>query len=167
MEQTSTLPGIGIKPLLSLKRHHRLSIVLFLLVLAVGMPVVWIKGQSTYSAEAVFQVSPRYMKNLKSDQEVELQSNSQYREFVNHLQNTDLRYDVIGKGLDLLLEKDIDARPPALTRREYIERLQRSSLTLAPPDTSRVRGRPDGGPDDKTHRHRIVNAVTTAVLATP
>ena len=166
MEQTSTLPGIGIKPLLSLKRHHRLSIVLFLLVLAVGMPVVWIKGQSTYSAEAVFQVSPRYMKNLKSDQEVELQSNSQYREFVNHLQNTVLRYDVIGKGLDLLLEKDIDARPPALTRREYIERLQRSILTLAIPDTYMVRVRLDGGPDDKTHLHRIVNAVTTAFLAT-
>jgi succinoglycan biosynthesis transport protein ExoP len=166
MEQTSTLPGTGIKPLLSLKRHHRLSIVIFLLVLAVGMPVVWIKGQSSYSAEAVFQVSPRYMKNLKSDQEIELQSNSQYREFVNHLQNTVLRYDVVGKGLDLLLKKDIDTRPSSLTRREYIERLQRSILTLAIPDTYMVRVRLDGGPDDKTHLHRIVNAVTSAFLET-
>ena len=166
MDQTSTLPGIGIKPLLSLKRHYRLSIVLFLLVLIVGMPVVWIKGQSTYSSEAVFQVSPRYMKNLESDQEVELQSNSQYREFVNHLQNTVLRYDVVGKGLDLLLEQGIDTRPPALSGREYIERLQRSILTLAIPDTYMVRVRLDGGPDDKAHLHRIVNAVTTAFLET-
>ncbi len=79
MEQTANLPGIGIKPLLSLKRHYRISIILFFLVLIAGSPMVWIKGKSTYSAEAIFQVAPRYMKNLESDSEVELQSNSQYR----------------------------------------------------------------------------------------
>lgn len=166
MDQPTPLPGIGIKPLLSLKRHYRVSLALFLGILVLGMPVVWIKGQSTYSSESVFQVSPRYMKNLESDQEVELQSNSQYREFVNHLQNTVLRYDVVGKGLDLLLEQGLDTRPPALTRREYIEHLQRTVLTLAIPDTYMVRIRLDGGKDDKPHLHRIVNAITTAFIDT-
>jgi Mrp family chromosome partitioning ATPase len=166
MDQPTPLSGIGIKPLLSLKRHYRISIALFLGILVLGMPVVWIKGQSTYSSESVFQVSPRYMKNLESDQEVELQSNSQYREFVNHLQNTVLRYDVVGKGLDMLLEQGLDTRPPALTRREYIERLQRTVLTLAIPDTYMVRIRLDGGKDDKPHLHRIVNAITTAFIDT-
>ncbi len=77
METPTPAPSLGIKPFLSLKRHYRVSIILFFLVLVVGLPAVWIKGQSFYSAEAIFHVSPRYMKNLESDSEVELQSNSQ------------------------------------------------------------------------------------------
>jgi len=166
MDQTTRQSGIGINPLLSLKRHYRVSVVLFFVILALGMPVAWIKGQSTYSAEAVFQVAPRYMKNLESDAEVELQSNSQYREFVNHLQNTVLRYDVLEQALAALKERGIDTRPPALTRREYIERLQKEILTLAIPDTYMVRVRLNGGADARPHLHEIINAVMTAFLET-
>lgn len=166
MTQTATTSGIRINPVLSLIRHYRVSIALFFLVLVLGAPVVWIKGQSMYSAEAVFQVSPRYMNNLETDLEVELQSNSQYREFVNHLQNTVLRYDVVDKALNLLQQKGIDTRPQGLSRREYIERLQRSFLTLAIPDTYMVRVRLDGGPDDRPFLHEIVNAVMASFLET-
>ena len=117
-------PGIGIKPLLSLQRHYRISIVAWLLVIVLGLPLVWIKGQSIYSAESVFQVSPRYMKNLKSDAEVELQSNQQYREYVNHLSKSVLRYDVLMRALVILREKGIDPKPPAWTDRKFIEKLQ-------------------------------------------
>jgi hypothetical protein len=41
MEQTSTLPGIGIKPLLSLKRHYKISVVVFFMIVVFGFPVVW------------------------------------------------------------------------------------------------------------------------------
>jgi Mrp family chromosome partitioning ATPase/uncharacterized protein involved in exopolysaccharide biosynthesis len=166
METPTSVPGIGIKPFLSLKRHYRLSIALFILILIVGMPAVWIKGQSVYSAEAVFHVAPRYMKNLESDAEVELQSNSQYREFVNQLQSTVIRYDVLERALALLQEKGVDTPPPAMSKREYIERLQKIIVTKAIPDTYMVRVRLDGGPGEKPHLHSIVNAVMTAFLET-
>jgi Mrp family chromosome partitioning ATPase len=166
MEQTANLPGIGIKPLLSLKRHYRISIILFFLVLIVGSPMVWIKGKSTYSAEAIFQVAPRYMKNLESDSEVELQSNSQYREFVNHLQNTVIRYDVLERALAMLKEKGIDTRPAGKTQRQYIERLQKTIVTRAIPDTYMVRIGLNGGPDDKKYLHAIINAVMASFLET-
>ena len=91
---TSQLPGRGIKPLLSLRKHYRVSLFISLLVVLIGLPVAWIKGQSVYTVESVFQVSPNYMKTLSSDKEVEFQSNSQYREFVEYRQA--LRRDPAG-----------------------------------------------------------------------
>jgi polysaccharide biosynthesis transport protein len=70
----SSLPGLGIKPLLSLRRHRRMAWVGFLLVLILGTPLALIKGRSFFVAEAVFQVQPSYMKNLEADKELELQS---------------------------------------------------------------------------------------------
>ena len=158
--------SLGIKPILSLKRHYRVSIALFFLILIVGLPAVWIKGKSTYSAEATFHVAPRYMKNLESDSEVELQSNSQYREFVNQLQNTVVRYDVLERALTMLEEKGIDTRPPALSKREYIEQLQRTLVTRAIPDTYMVRVQLSGSAGDKPHLHTTINAVMAAFLDT-
>ena len=101
---TSQLPGRGIKPLLSLRKHYRVSMVIWLVVILIGLPVAWIKGQSFYGAEAIFQVSPNYMKNLSSDKEIEFQSNTQYREFGNHLSNTVTRYDVVQRALNKLAQ---------------------------------------------------------------
>lgn len=69
------------------------------LVLLAGLPFAWIRGQSHFNSEAVFQVAPTYMKNLDADKELELQSNSQYREFVNHLSNTVVRQDVLERAV--------------------------------------------------------------------
>ena len=119
------------QPLLSLKRHYRISIVAGVVVVLLGLPVVWIKGQSSYMAEAIFQVSPTYMKNLESDKELELQSNSQYREYVNHLSKTVTRYDVLQRALNALKAEGVDTRPPALTERKYIEQLQQTVYVLS------------------------------------
>jgi polysaccharide biosynthesis transport protein len=159
-------PGIGIKPLLSLQRHSRISLLAWLLVIVLGLPVVWIKGQSTYSAESVFQVSPRYMKNLKSDAEVELQSNQQYREYVNHLAKTVLRYDVLARALVILREKGIDPKPAAWTDRKYIEKLQTTLYVRAILDTYMVRVGIQGGKADREHLHELVNAVMASFLET-
>ena len=166
MEQPASLPGTGFKPFLSLQRHARLSLLLFVLVWLIGVPVVWLKGRSTYSAEAIFQVAPRYMKNLESDQEVEMQSNQQYREFVNHLQNAVTRYDVLEGALAILQAKGIDSRPPALSKREYIELLQRTLATSPIPDTYMVRVQLEGDRSKKPYLHEIVNAVMRAFLDT-
>lgn len=161
---TSQLPGRGVKPLLSLRKHYRLSIIVWLLVMLVGAPLAWIKGQSYYSAESVFQVSPNYMKNLSADKELEFQSNSQYREFVNHLSSTVKRYDVVQRALKKLREAKIDVQPKALSERKYIELLQKQVSVRAVPDTYMVRIVLEG--EKKETLAEIVNAVTTSFLET-
>ncbi len=160
---TSTLPGRGIKPLLSLRKHYRLSIVIWLVIVLAGLPVVWIKGNYFYT-ESVFQVSPNYMKTLASDKEVEFQSNSQYREYVNHLSNTIRRYDVIELALKKLRDKQIDIQPEGMTERKFNEKLQKLLLVRAIPDTYMVRIGLEGA--DKESLDDIVNAVTDAFLET-
>ncbi len=161
---TSQLPGRGIKPLLSLRRHYRVSAFIWLLVLLAGLPVVWIKGQSYYGVESVFQVSPNYMKTLATDKELELQSNSQYREFVNHLSSTVKRYDVLQRALKKLREAQVDVQPKGLSERKYIEQLQKSVTVKPVADTYMVRIGMEG--PKKELLSEIVNAVTTAFLET-
>lgn len=161
---TSQLPGRGIKPLLSLSKHYRLSAAIWLLVVLVGLPVVWIKGQSYYGVESVFQVSPNYMKILATDKEVELQSNSQYREFVNHLSNTVRRYDVLQRALKKLRDAKIDVQPKALSERKYIEQLQKTVTVKPVADTYMVRIGLEG--QTKEPLSEIVNAITASFLET-
>lgn len=161
---TSQLPGRGIKPLRSLRTHYRVSAFIWLLVLLAGLPVVWIKGQSYYGVESVFQVSPNYMKTLSTDKEVELQSNSQYREFVNHLSSTVKRYDVLQRALKKLREAKVDAQPKGLSERKYIEQLQKSVTVKPVADTYMVRIGLEG--EKKELLAEIVNAVTSAFLET-
>lgn len=161
---TSQLPGRGIKPLLSLRKHYRLSALIWLLIALAGLPVAWIKGQSYYGAESVFQVAPNYMKMLATDKEVEFQSNSQYREFVNHLSNTVRRYDVVQRALKKLRDEKIDVQPKGLSERKYIEQLQKSLTVRAVPDTYMVRIGMEG--PKKETLDKIVNAVTTSFLET-
>jgi Mrp family chromosome partitioning ATPase/capsular polysaccharide biosynthesis protein len=161
---TNQLSGRGIKPLLSLRKHYRLSMLIWLLVVLAGLPVVWIKGQSYYGVESVFQVSPNYMKMLATDKEVEFQSNSQYREFVNHLSSTVRRYDVIQRALKKLRESKVDVQPKGLSERKYIEQLQKLVTVSAVPDTYMVRIGMEGQKGETLDQ--IVNAITNAFLET-
>jgi hypothetical protein len=129
-----------------------------------GIPFAWIKGQSTYNAESVFMVAPAYMKNLETDKEIELQSTSQYLQFVFHLSKTVTRYDVLKKALLELKSKGIDLKPPALTERKFIESLQKTTYVRSIPETYMVRiGRDD---EDKEHLDTLVNAITNAFIQT-
>jgi Mrp family chromosome partitioning ATPase/capsular polysaccharide biosynthesis protein len=164
MTDVTSLPGAGIKPLLSLRRHPRTAWLVAVLVLLAGLPLAWIRGESYFNAEAVFQVAPTYMKNLEADRELELQSNSQYREFVNHLSNTVVRQDVLERAVADLKAKGIDLRPDGMTERKYIEMLRRTLYVRAMPDTYMVRiGKDDDQPE---HLHDLVNAVAESFAET-
>jgi uncharacterized protein involved in exopolysaccharide biosynthesis len=93
------LPGRGIKPLDSLRNHTRLAILTVLFVFIAGLPVVFLKGVVKYQTSATVQVAPRYMKNLKDDNELEFQSNQQYRQYVEQQTKTINRYDIVQKAL--------------------------------------------------------------------
>ena len=159
-----SLPGVGIKPGLSLKRHPRAVWVVALLVLIVGLPFAWIRGASFYNTEATFQVAPSYMKNLEADKELELQSNSQYREFVNHLSTTVTRQDVLDRALAVLKAKGIDLRPPAMTERKYVQFLQRTVYVRAVPDTYMVRIGTDAA--EPENLHDLINAIAESFVET-
>lgn len=161
---TSQLKGRGIKPLMSLRNHAQVSAVIWLVIVLIGAPIAWLKGQSYYVAESVFQVSPAYMKNLSADKELELQSNSQYREFVNHLSRTVVRYDVIKRALDKLAASNVEVKPEALTERKFIERLQRQIYVRAVPDTYMVKIGLEG--PEKQVLDVLVNGVTESFLNT-
>jgi Mrp family chromosome partitioning ATPase/uncharacterized protein involved in exopolysaccharide biosynthesis len=153
-----------IAPIQSFLRHWRISAVVAFVIVLAGVPFAWFKGQSTYNAESVFMVAPAYMKNLETDKEIELQSNSQYLQFVFHLSKTVTRYDVLKKALKSLGEKGVNLKPPAMSERKYIESLQKTIYVKSIPETYMVRiGRDD---KDKEHLHHLVNEVTEAFIQT-
>lgn len=156
--------GRGLRPFLSWKRHGRVSSGVALLVVLLGLPIVWIKGASYYIAEAVFQVAPSYQKTLSVDKELELQSNSQYREFVNHLSRSVLRYDVLERALARLEVAGIDPRFPTESDRKCIERLQRTVYVYAVPDTYMVRVGLQS--NERQNLDEIVNAIMDSFLET-
>jgi succinoglycan biosynthesis transport protein ExoP len=91
--------GLGIKPLASLLAHRRLAAWAFVFIVLAGSPLAWIKGAPRYVATATLQIAPRYMKNVKDDSELEFQSNSQYRQFVEHQVRSVIRFDVVRSDL--------------------------------------------------------------------
>lgn len=159
----SKLTGIGIKPLVSLRKHARTALIMFILVFLIGIPIAWIKGNPKYLATATFQIMPRYMKNMKEDIELEFQSNSQYREFVTQQMRTINRYDVVEQALIQLGDKRGTWQKSGEKDRKAIERLMGELLVTTIPDTYMVQvglqgPRPDG-------LDLIVNAVVLAYFA--
>jgi len=100
-----SLPGRGIKLFDSIQRHPRALILVFLVILFAGIPFILIKGVPIYSAGATVQVSPRFMKTLRDDIELEFQSNTQYLQFIQQQIRTITRYDVLSAAL-----KQLDVR---------------------------------------------------------
>lgn len=146
------------------QRHKLAGFLAALLLMVAGTTAIFLKVRSSYSVEAVFQVAPSYQKNLAVDKELELQSNSQYREFVNHLSRSILRYDVLERAFDALQKLGIDPRLPSEDTRRWIERQQRTVYILAIPDTYMVRvGLTAHEPE---HLHQIVNAIMDSFLET-
>lgn len=162
MSEAPSLPGRGIKPLVSLRAHPRLAGTVAAVVLVLGAPVAWMKGAPQYATEAVIQVAPRYMKNLSEDQELEFQSNTQYRQYVQQQIRSIPRYDIVRDALRKAGDAAAWTRPDE-TERRAIERLQGSLAVAAVPDTYLIRIALEG--KKKEGLAEIVNAVTEIYLA--
>ena len=59
------LPSKGIKPIVSLRAHTRLAVIIFCVIMLLGVPVAIIKGKPVYLTTATVQVAPTYMKNIR------------------------------------------------------------------------------------------------------
>ncbi|MDX2034415.1 MAG: AAA family ATPase [Blastocatellia bacterium] len=158
----SPAPGRGIKPLFSWKAHKWVGVTIFLVIALLGVPVAWIMGKPGYATEAVIRVSPRFIKNLNSDPELELQSNSQYREFVQQQVYTINRFDIVSAALEKLGPKRSLYQLPAENDRRVVERLARE-LTVKPvPDSYLITIGLEGGKAEGLAE--VVNAVVGAYL---
>lgn len=149
---------------MSLIRRGRTSVLVALAVFVLGLPLVWIKGKSQFTSEAVFQVWPHFQKNLTLEEELRLQSNSQYREFVNHLQQSVLRFDSLERALLRLRREGLNPCPPDEDARRCIERLQRILYVQAIPDTYMVKVGMTASSREPIDR--VVNAVTDSFIET-
>jgi polysaccharide biosynthesis transport protein len=134
----SSVPGRRIQPLRSLAAHWGIAKLTFLIVLIAGGIMAWFKGTHVYQSQAVVLISPRFPKNLDDDKEYELQSNTQYREFVQQNVRTINRYDILEEAI-----RRLDASPqPYRIRKEKlseeVERLQGQLEIKAVPDTYQI-----------------------------
>lgn len=133
--ETTSLPGRGIKPLVSLLGHPWLALAVFVAVLLAGIPVALVKGKAMYATTATLQVAPRYMKNLRDDGELSFPSNTQYREFLEHQKRSVLRYDIVQDALHRLGEQSGPWRRPGESERQAVERVRSQVAVNTVPDT--------------------------------
>ncbi|QLG87798.1 hypothetical protein HQ393_05740 [Chitinibacter bivalviorum] len=159
MSTNLSAAGIGIKPLVSLRQHPKLAVISCLLVLIASLPLVWIKGKPNYSSEAVVQVAPRYMKTLKDDNELDFQSNSQYRQFVQQQMSTLLRYDILADGMK---RAKVPFRLAAESEQYAVDRLRNLLQVAAVPDTYMVRISMYG--QNKAQMAPLINSVVNVYL---
>lgn len=92
----------GIKPLLSWKAHKACIVSVFLVVATGGLGVAWVKGRPTYYTEAALRISPKFVRNLRDDEELRFHSEGQYVQFVKQQMATITRFDVVSAALDRL-----------------------------------------------------------------
>lgn len=131
----SAIAGRGIKPWVSLRAHPRLAAAVLLLVLLLGIPFAWFKGTPQYVASGSLYVSPRFIKNLKDDQELDFQSNSQYRQYVEQQVNSLRRHDVLAAALKNFPQDLAGWTRKETNQRKVIGALQNSLRIRAVPDT--------------------------------
>jgi capsular polysaccharide biosynthesis protein len=131
----ASLPGRGIKPVVSLIAHPWLALAAFCAVLVLGTPLVFIKGKSYYATTATVQVMPRYMRNLRDHGDLSFPSNTQYREFRQQQARSILRYDIVRDALRSLGDEAALWRRPDESERLAVERLRRTIHINALPDT--------------------------------
>ena len=134
----SRLKGLGVRPLASLLKHRRAAWIALALVLVAGIPYAWTKGVPHYMATATLEVAPRYMRNVKEDNELDLQSNQQYREFVTQQMRSLTRYDIVQDALASLGPQKTLWYVEHETERHAIERLQAALVVIPVTDTYMV-----------------------------
>src|SRR5206468_1956045 len=81
----------------SFKRHWRISLSVFLVLLAAGGFVLWKKAKPLYKAQSVVYVSPRFPKILANDNELELPYDSYFADQIQRSTRRDILEEALAK----------------------------------------------------------------------
>lgn len=149
-------------PVASLRKHWKLGLKIFAVVLALGLPVAWLKGQATYSATAVIYVAPRFVNILQESRDQEIPSYQQYRQFIDQQAHTVTRYDILVGALNRLGEQRSLWQKPSESERRAVERLQSALAVVAVENTYLITVTLES--KDKDGLDQIVNAVVNTYL---
>lgn len=151
-----------LNPLASFRKHRKLAMISALLIMAAGLPIAWFIGSPKYSSTAVIFVSPRFLANLEGGREQELQSNSQYREYVQQNVRTINRFDILLEALRKTGgTKSFWVRPNESLERAA-ERLQAELEVQPVPDTYQITVTLES--DRQAGLAQLVNAVANTYL---
>jgi len=164
MAESSLTPVAGesvstgaIMPLVSLKKHWKISAGIFIAMTILAIPVAWKKGTSYYSATAVVHVAPRVATILQDSKEQEIPSYQQYLQFLTQQASTVGRYDIVLEALKRLGDKRFVWQLPGEGNRRAAERLQAALVVKPIKDTYLFSVTLES--DKKEHLDEIVNTV--------
>lgn len=134
---TQPLPPSGaFMPLVSLLERKWLALAIMLVVAAVGAPLAWYKAPGyAYEVNAAIYVAPRFAKVLKSDQELEFQSNTQYLQYVEQQVRNLNRYDIALEALRQLGNYRALWQPPGISEHRAALRLRTAVTARAVKNT--------------------------------
>ncbi len=158
-EQTDQPTGSGraIDILGALRRHWMKGLAVFFIVTLLGSPVAWKKGKASYRSEGVIYISPHNWRNLDADEEQQIQSNNQFREYMEQQVHTINRYDIV---LPVVQGDSAGARffrKANEDDRHVTDRLRGALQIAAVPDTYQMTVALDGEKPDGLAE--VVNAV--------
>ncbi len=114
----------ALMPLVSLRKHFKVAITLFIVFSLLGVPLAFLKGKYFYSATATIYIAPHVPNILQMNFERDFSSSTQYGEFVSQQIATINRYDILLIVLKKLREKHIPWQLPNESERHAAERLQ-------------------------------------------
>jgi Mrp family chromosome partitioning ATPase len=149
-------------PLASIRKHWKLGLKVFGIVLLLGIPLAWLKGQATYSATAVIYVAPRFVNILQESRDQEIPSYQQYRQFIDQQAHTVTRYDILTNALARLGPRRSLWQKPEESERRAVERLQAALAVVAVENTYLITVTLES--KDKDGLEEIVNSVVQSYL---
>ncbi len=132
---SESVPTGAIMPLVSLKKHWKISAGVFVVMALLGIPVAWKKGTSYYAVTAVVHVAPRVATILQDSKEQEIPSYQQYLQFLTQQASTVARYDIVLEALKRLGNKRYVWQLPDEEDRRAAERLQAALIVKPVKDT--------------------------------
>ncbi|HVW84208.1 MAG TPA: hypothetical protein VHB50_05990, partial [Bryobacteraceae bacterium] len=155
--------GLGIHPLQSFRNHRVLGAVVALVITLAGLAFASFFGAPKYSATAVVYVSPRFLANLEEDKESTLQSDSEYRQYVQQNVRTINRFDILLDALKSIGSLNSVWVRPQESLERAAERLQGALAVEAVPDTYQISITLESA--KKNGLAELVNAIAGTYLA--
>ena len=121
----------AVMPLVSLIKHYKIGLYVFITIALLGIPLAWFKGKSFYSATAVIYVAPRVANILNENKEQDISSPQQYKQFIEQQVGTVGRYDILLAALNNMGDKRFIWQKHEESDRRAVERLQ-AALIIKP-----------------------------------
>ena len=154
---SETVSTGAIMPLVSLKKHWKISVGVFVAMSVLAVPMALKKGTLYYSVTAVVHVAPRVATILQESKEQEIPSYQQYLQFLTQQASTVARYDIVSSALKKMGDKRFVWQLPDETDRRAAERLQAALVVKPIKDTYLFSVTLES--DNKEHLDEIVNTV--------